>query len=148
MFTKIISVFLLPVLLITLGGCATFRKKDDSEIRSLRNQVSVLEAQLEARDVELNKLRSSLDKVSEEKWSKASAKKKVIAEVKSRPSVKQIQTALANAGYNPGKIDGKTGRRTREAIRAFQSANNLMVDGRVGKKTWAKLGEYLNKKIK
>jgi len=64
-------------------------------------------------------------------------------EVKSRPSVKQIQKALKNAGYNPGSIDGKFGRQTREAIKDYQRANNLKPDGKVGKKTWKSLRKYL-----
>ncbi|MCX5701388.1 MAG: peptidoglycan-binding domain-containing protein [Candidatus Omnitrophica bacterium] len=150
MITKRIAFFLLPILLITLAGCATARKQNNLEIQGLRNQVSALEAQLEAKDEELSTLRSGLDKMSEEKWSKAKAtgKIKAVGEVKSRPTIKQIQTALTNAGYNPGVIDGRMGRQTREAIRAFQSTNNLMVDGKVGKKTWGLLEEYLYKKNK
>jgi peptidoglycan hydrolase-like protein with peptidoglycan-binding domain len=150
MATKIIAVFLLPVLLITLAGCATFRKQSNPEIQSLKNQVSMLEAQLAAKDEELSSLREGVDKISEDRWTKtkASSKRKAIGEVKSRPNIKQIQTALTNAGYNPGVIDGKMGRQTREAIRVFQSANNLMVDGKVGKKTWDLLEGSLYKKIK
>lgn len=150
MVTKKIAVFLLPLLLISLGGCATARKRNNLEIQSLRNQVSVLEAQLADKDAEIASLRGGLGKITQERWSKAKATSKIkaIGEVKSRPNIKQIQTALTNAGYNPGVIDGKMGRQTREAIRAFQSANNLMVDGKVGKKTWGVLEEYLYKKNK
>ncbi|MFZ2937989.1 MAG: peptidoglycan-binding domain-containing protein, partial [Candidatus Omnitrophota bacterium] len=37
---------------------------------------------------------------------------------------------------------------TKDAIKAFQQANNLTVDGKVGKKTWDLLKEYLYKKAK
>jgi peptidoglycan hydrolase-like protein with peptidoglycan-binding domain len=40
------------------------------------------------------------------------------------------------------------GKQTREAIRSFQRANNLVVDGKVGKKTWEILRGYLDKKVK
>jgi murein L,D-transpeptidase YcbB/YkuD len=53
--------------------------------------------------------------------------------------VKVIQQALANAGANPGPADGKVGERTIAAIRRFQQANQLKVDGVVGKETWSKL---------
>ena len=79
---------------------------------------------------------------------KTISKKKMVGEVKSRPKTKQIQIALENAGYNPGRIDGRMGRQTREAIKAFQRANNLIADGKVGKKSWNLLKEYLYKKIK
>ena len=40
-----------------------------------------------------------------------------------------VQTGLANRGYYHGSIDGTIGSGTREAIRAFQKANNLPVTG-------------------
>ena len=42
-------------------------------------------------------------------------------------------------------VDGKMGPKTKQAVKDFQKANNLKVDGVVGKKTWAKLESYLNK---
>ncbi|MCX7661352.1 MAG: peptidoglycan-binding protein, partial [Candidatus Omnitrophica bacterium] len=56
---------------------------------------------------------------------------------------RQIQYALKKAGFYKGKIDGKIGPQTRQAIREFQKANNLKVDGIVGEKTWQKLQRYL-----
>jgi peptidoglycan hydrolase-like protein with peptidoglycan-binding domain len=60
-----------------------------------------------------------------------------------RINIRQIQTALENAGFSPGPIDGKMGRKTKEAIKKFQEANGLTPDGKVGRKTWSKLREYL-----
>jgi g-D-glutamyl-meso-diaminopimelate peptidase len=74
--------------------------------------------------------------------------RRVVPEVKSRPSAKHIQLALKNAGYNPGPVDGRMGRQTKDAIRAFQRGNNLTADGKVGKQTWGLLKEYLYKKVK
>ena len=54
--------------------------------------------------------------------------------------VKQIQTVLKQKGYYFGSIDGIFGTATRTAVRNFQKANGLTVDGIVGKKTLAKLG--------
>jgi Putative peptidoglycan binding domain len=39
----------------------------------------------------------------------------------------KIQQALKDKGFDPGPIDGVAGAKTREAIRAFQKANNLHV---------------------
>lgn len=61
-----------------------------------------------------------------------------------KPSAQEIQTALKNAGYYQGDIDGKIGPMSREAIEDFQKENDLQVDGKVGPKTWALLGRYLN----
>jgi uncharacterized protein (TIGR02594 family) len=54
-------------------------------------------------------------------------------------SVRDIQTALGNKSFNPGGVDGIWGRNTIKAVRAFQSANGLTVDGIVGANTLAKL---------
>ncbi len=58
-------------------------------------------------------------------------------------SPKQIQKALKKAGFYNGSIDGKIGPQTREAIRKFQKARRLKVDGVVGKSTAVKLSKYL-----
>lgn len=57
---------------------------------------------------------------------------------------KKIQTALKNAGFYQGAIDGKIGPASKRAIEAFQKSNGLKVDGKVGPKTWAALEPYLN----
>ncbi|MCX5708045.1 MAG: peptidoglycan-binding domain-containing protein [Candidatus Omnitrophica bacterium] len=56
-----------------------------------------------------------------------------------------MQTALKNAGFDPGSADGKLGKKTRQAIRDFQRANGLDADGKVGKRTWEVLAPYLEK---
>ncbi len=53
--------------------------------------------------------------------------------------VRVIQQALANAGCSPGKIDGKVGPKTIEAILKFQKREGLNPDGVVGPVTWARL---------
>lgn len=60
-----------------------------------------------------------------------------------KPAFSQIQTALKNAGYYSGPVDGKAGPKTKKAIEEFQTANGLKVDGKVGPKTWALLSKNL-----
>ncbi len=60
-----------------------------------------------------------------------------------KPTSQDIQTALKNAGYYTGAIDGKIGPKTKQAIIAFQAANSLEADGKVGPKTWLVLSPYL-----
>ena len=50
-----------------------------------------------------------------------------------------LQKRLNTLGYNAGTADGIFGRRTYNAVVAFQRANGLSVDGIVGKNTVAKL---------
>ncbi len=54
-----------------------------------------------------------------------------------------LQYALRNAGYDPGPLDGIFGRRTYNALIAFQRANRLTADGIAGPRTWAALKPYL-----
>ncbi|MBI3331316.1 MAG: peptidoglycan-binding protein [Candidatus Omnitrophica bacterium] len=59
-----------------------------------------------------------------------------------KPTTRQIQQALKNAGFYQGAVDGKSGSMTREAIKEFQRVHGLADDGVVGKQTWAKLKAY------
>ena len=61
-----------------------------------------------------------------------------------KPTEKEIQQALKNAGLYEGEVDGKIGPRSKRAIEEFQAQNNLKADGKVGSKTWQKLKEYLS----
>lgn len=49
--------------------------------------------------------------------------------------IRGIQKALKDQGFDPGAIDGVWGRRSIAALRAFQSARGLTVDGIVGPQT-------------
>lgn len=53
----------------------------------------------------------------------------------SAPAVLELQRALARDGFDPGPLDGKFGSGTERAVRAFQRANGLDVDGVVGPHT-------------
>ncbi len=59
-----------------------------------------------------------------------------------KPTNKDIQIALRNAGFYNGEIDGDIGPMTEQAIRQFQRMHNLSVDGKVGPKTWSVLKKY------
>ncbi|GAB5466979.1 MAG: hypothetical protein Kilf2KO_00090 [Rhodospirillales bacterium] len=54
-------------------------------------------------------------------------------------SVTLLQRALAAKGFSPGAVDGHFGGKTKAAVIAFQEAQGLGVDGKVGKKTWKAL---------
>lgn len=57
----------------------------------------------------------------------------------SSSDVRELQQALAREGFDPGDVDGKFGPKTERAVRAFQRANGLEVDGVVGTRTRAAL---------
>lgn len=54
-------------------------------------------------------------------------------------AVKQLQTALANAGYYTGAIDGSYGPKTLAAVTAYQQKMGLTVDGIAGPQTQGSL---------
>jgi len=65
------------------------------------------------------------------------------SELATLPSSQEIQQALKNANLYQGEIDGNIGPKTTQAIKEFQTRNNLNADGKVGSKTWEKLKVYL-----
>ena len=62
--------------------------------------------------------------------------------LKTEVEPKELQTALSEAGFYKGSIDGVLGPKTKEAIRKFQEANDLTADGVCGLKTWEKLKAF------
>jgi len=55
--------------------------------------------------------------------------------------VREVQKVLTAKGYDPKGIDGVFGKNTEKAVKAYQKAYGLKVDGIVGPKTWASLME-------
>ncbi len=85
-----------------------------------------------------------LDVKSEEEVRKIMGpQEKAIKEKLPKDRKKQIQIALQKAGFYKGKIDGKIGPQTKQAIREFQKAKGLKPDGAIGQKTWKELEKYL-----
>lgn len=54
-------------------------------------------------------------------------------------TVKEVQTLLSLYGYNPGRIDGKLGNQTRNAIERFQKDAGLKTTRYVDEATWGQL---------
>ena len=57
--------------------------------------------------------------------------------------IEELQQALSRAGYDPGPADGTFGPLTEAAVVAFQEANGLSVDGRVGPETASALNSAI-----
>jgi hypothetical protein len=53
--------------------------------------------------------------------------------------VREAQMALRDAGYDPGRIDGVMGRKTRAALREFQASQGLPQTGRLDETTQQQL---------
>jgi len=57
----------------------------------------------------------------------------------SDPDVQALQQRLSDLGFDPNGVDGNFGPGTEKAVRAFQAAKGLGVDGKVGPNTLAAL---------
>ncbi len=57
------------------------------------------------------------------------------------PAVRDLQEALKALGHDPGPVDGVFGAKTESAVRAFQQARGITVDGVVGRVTWINIDE-------
>ena len=123
-------------LVIFLTGCATTEKTQDIQTKQLQSRINYLEQELQRKNQEISILEQGLERTQGRAPTTYKQKDGQL-------SNHQIQTALKNAGFYQGPIDGKIGPKTREAIRAFQKANGLKVDGIVGKRTSQELSKYL-----
>jgi len=62
----------------------------------------------------------------------------------SGPAVSEMQQKLKDAGFDPGKVDGKFGPKTKAALEAYQKDRGLKVDGLAGPES---LGELNGKRF-
>ena len=56
-----------------------------------------------------------------------------------KPAIASMQAGLKQLGYDPGPIDGVFGPRTSAAVRAFQRAEELLIDGTLSAPTRSRL---------
>lgn len=154
-FTRIsLFVSFLGVLLIGTTGCA--RQKKASRLSAVESQINVITEELARLDQSVQEIRGSLEaKASAQQESpRAAASFAPSGDASASPIYRtpsgfelpsiDIQTALKNAGYYYGSMDGRIGTKTKEAVRAFQRDNGLEADGVVGRRTWDKLKTYLS----
>ena len=57
------------------------------------------------------------------------------------PAVKDLQDALKALGHYSGAVDGVFGAATESAVKNFQQAREIPVDGIVGRVTWINIDE-------
>ncbi|MBL7130110.1 MAG: peptidoglycan-binding protein [Candidatus Omnitrophica bacterium] len=128
---------------LLISGCATIDNSQDLEIQQLRGRIDFLEEEVRKERDENLLLSEELSeaRLTAEELVSQEDIERIVVKI---PTATQIQTALKNAGFYQGKIDGVIGPKTKEAIRNFQKAKGLSPDGTVGSKTWDNLAEYLN----
>ena len=135
MYSKI---FMVGLLAIALGGCATAKKS--AQIQDLEMQVSDLQMQLEQKDERIHSLEGELTAVQQ----KGTKRNEILSkEGFAKPDTRSVQKALKTAGFYDGLVDGKLGPKTQGAIREFQKSRGLKEDGVIGRQTWADLSEHI-----
>ncbi len=70
---------------------------------------------------------------------KVSVKVSVLKKKAKGDAVRALQGVLNASGFDCGEVDGSFGSKTDAAVRKFQEANGLEVDGIVGSATWTAL---------
>jgi murein L,D-transpeptidase YcbB/YkuD len=128
------------------AGCATAkpRKQEpqidkDAQIAQLQGDLQAKDQQIQEMQYQLQSYQNALQTTSNFSSTGGGSKSGSSYIRVSGVSVKDVQRALSRAGYDPGPVDGKMGRKTKAAIKDFQRRNNLTADGIVGEKTWSYL---------
>jgi putative chitinase len=63
----------------------------------------------------------------------------ILKQGSSGPTVRKLQRKLKKLGFNPGRLDGAFGRKTRAGLIKFQKSRGLVADGIAGPRTLAAL---------
>ena len=138
---------LLGLLAVALTGCAGHRAAQtqnlnmqmaqlDGRVSMLENHLGLIEGKAWNQREDVSYLRGRVEGMQSSFGGSASA-------ATTKPTPRRIQTALKNAGYYAGSVDGKVGPQTKQAIKEFQRTHGLSADGKVGPKTWTQLAQYL-----
>jgi peptidoglycan hydrolase-like protein with peptidoglycan-binding domain len=147
---------------LALAGCATTDQKV-SPVNQVQTQVVDLQQRMEDQEKEIVDLKYEVKELSGKVDSKntvevetssptptssrATESKSAEGEtgniIKVEATGLEVQKALKNAGVYNGKVDGKVGPRTKNAVVEFQRQHSLKSDGVIGQKTWNVLKTYL-----
>jgi hypothetical protein len=123
----LVGALVLPV----LAGCGNAQMKMLTlEMRDIKTRVAQLETELGRQDESLRDLEHNVTELKDTKPARTVAYKAPYKAPRAMPmSTRNLQLALQRKGYSPGPIDGKMGRRTQAALRAFQRDHSLAVNG-------------------
>lgn len=126
-----------------VAGCSSLsgtRAKKDAE---LNTRLANLEGQVTALNQRVEDLGQTAAPAASQAGFEGASERQAPAQSAQRLTTRQTQRALASAGFYTGPIDGKEGPQTKRAIREFQQANGLKVDGVVGRSTRQALAKHL-----
>ena len=138
----------------TMSGCSSAQKKLSEDVKGIKTKVDTLETRVEGVETKQSESeRMNMEqaqrmeepkagKISRQATGRTNVGIKDKRSRKDKEKVREIQSCLKNAGFYKGEVDGVKGRKTRSAIKKFQSANGLTADGVAGNKTWEALSKY------
>lgn len=129
---------------IFAAGCATTKARRAELSADPNAQVAQLQTELADKDRQIQEMQYQLDSYktsvhSTPSFSKSTTPGTSSAIRVSGVSVEDVQRALAGAGFDPGPVDGRMGKKTKAAVKEFQRRNNLTADGVIGERTWSYL---------
>ena len=124
-------------------GCSSLSKSAKKDQDPLNTRLAALEGQVTALSTRVDELSQDAPAQPSAGFEAAPAEGSS-AQSAQKFTVRQIQRALASAGFYKGSIDGKEGPKTKMAVREFQRAQGLKVDGVVGSSTRQALAKYLS----
>src|SRR4051812_1632900 len=123
---KRIALFMVGVFLVTtLIGCSK-KKNEEAALENMTNGVSS-ENVVSVSDATAGNVPVVVDNAESVPASTGDMAAGVAASTE-KPTPKQIQQALKNAGVYSGKVDGNIGPKTKKAIEEFQTQNGLKAD--------------------
>lgn len=164
MILRLLPIF---ILMLAFSGCASTQLKTQNE--QIESRLTDLEKNLQAKDAEIVDLQYQVKDLSSKLEASQPAESEQVSSnsmnqagsgnasssyrndtgsegvniIRVKVSPEKIQRALQAAGVYTGKVDGKIGQGTKEAIIEFQKSHGLRADGVLGKKTWEALKTYL-----
>ena len=127
------------------GDPKNWQKKFGGSMAQFRADVKAMLGQVESNTTVA---KPEAEPVTEKKETPASTTTQTASEVISMKTLRKgdkgtqvrvLQWLLNENGHNAGTVDGIFGANTQNAVKAFQKAAGLSVDGVVGKNTWGKL---------
>ena len=144
---NLVLVVLVVFSLTTFIGCNKKKKEEAADLNGVATENVVSVTDTTAQNADTNAVPVVVENASANASTEVAepAMASATAGVAGKPTPKEIQQALKNAGLYDGKVDGNIGPKTKKAIEAFQTQNGLKADGKVGRKTWKALSVYLNK---
>jgi outer membrane murein-binding lipoprotein Lpp len=149
------KIFLAVAVVLFLAGCGTGKKINvlETKVDSLEGKINSVEGRQSSIETQAGDSRESIGYVKGKVDGMPKGPSTVVVtgsqgnnggfSGKKRLTNKEIQTTLKDAGYYSGNIDGKLGKNTKKAIKEFQKANGLKVDGVAGDATMSMLSQYL-----